>query len=87
MEKGALVVSRHYRPGRHLVRTSVIAALGTALMGIALVVGSPNDADWTAAGHWLRIGWLALAVVVGLIVYAVVVLAAGVRPRDLRHRA
>ena len=84
---GALVVARHYRPGRHLARTTAIAALGTAVMGIALVVGSPGDADWTAAGNWLRIGWLALAVVGGLTVYAVVVLATGVRPRDLRHRA
>ena len=84
---GALIVGRHYRPGRRLVRTTLVATLGTAAMGLALVLGLPDDAAWTGAGHWLRIGWLVLAVVGGLVVYAVVVLVGGIRPRDLRHRA
>ena len=84
---GALISGRHYRPGRRLVRTVLVATLGTVAMGAALVMGLPDDAAWTGADHWLRIGWLVLAVVGGLIVYAVVVLVGGVRPRDLRHRA
>ena len=84
---GALVAGRHYRPGGRLARTTLVAMLGTAAMGAALVLGLPDDASWTGADHWLRIGWLGLAVVGGLVVYALVVLAGGIRPRDLRHRA
>ena len=84
---GALVAGRHYRPGRRLARTTLVALLGTAAMGAALVLGIPEDASWTGADHWLRIAWLGLAVVGGLAVYAVVVLAGGIRPHDLRHRA
>ena len=84
---GALVAGRHYRPGRRLARTTLVAMLGAAAMGAALVLGLPDDASWTGAGHWLRIGWLGLAVVGGLVVYSLVVLAGGIRTRDLRHRA
>ena len=84
---GALVAGRHYRPSRRLARTTLVAVLGTAGMAVALVFGLPDDASWTAAGHWLRVGWLALAVVAGLAVYSAAVLAGGIRPGDLRHRA
>ncbi len=84
---GALIAARHYRPGRRLARTTFAALLGTVGMGAALVFGLPDDASWTQAGHWLRVGWLGLAVAGGLLVYAVVVIAGGIRPRDLRHRA
>lgn len=84
---GALVAGRHYRPSRRLARTTLVALLGTAGMAAALVFGVPDEASWTEAGHWLRVGWLALAVVAGLVVYSGVVLVGGIRPRDLRHRA
>ena len=84
---GALIVGRHYRPGRRLARTTLVALFGTAAMGAALVLGLPDDASWSEADHWLRIGWLGLAVVGGLVVYALAVLAGGIRPHDLRHRA
>ena len=84
---GALVSGRHYRPSRRLGRTTLVAVLGAAGMAATLVFGLPDDAAWTEAGHWLRFGWLASAVVVGLAVYSLVVLAGGIRPRDLQHRA
>ena len=84
---GALVAGRHYRPSRRLVRTTVVALLGTTGMAAALVFGLPDAAAWTRADHGLRIGWLAMGVVGGLLVYGVVVLAGGIRPRDFRHRA
>ena len=84
---GALIAGRHYRPGRRLARTTLVALLGTAAMGAALVLGLPDDASWNGADHWLRIGWLGLAVGGGLAIYAVAVLVGGVRPGDLRHRA
>ena len=83
---GALVAGRHYRPSRRLARTIAVAMLGTAVMGAALVIAMPGNASWTEAGLALRAGWLAMAVLGGVIVYALVVLAGGVRPRDLRHR-
>ena len=84
---GALVVGGHYRPTGKLARTLLVALFGTVLMAAVLVWAVPDEAVWTAAGHWLRIGWLVGAVVGGLLVYAAVVLAGGFRPRDLRHRS
>ena len=84
---GALVAGRHYRPSRRLARTIAVAALGSLVMAAALAFVLPDDAAWTEAGLGLRAGWLVAAVLGGLIVYSVVVLAGGVRPRDLRHRA
>ncbi len=84
---GALVAGRHYRPSRRLAQTTLVALLGTVGMGAALVFGLPDDAAWTEAGHWLRVGWLGLAVMAGFVIYSVVVLVGGIRPRDLRHHA
>ena len=84
---GALIAGRHYRPSRRLARTTLVAVLGTAGMGALLIFALPDDASWTDAGLWLRVGWLSVSVVAGLVVYSLVVLAGGIRPRDIRHRA
>ena len=84
---GALIAGRHYRPSRRLARTTLVAVLGTAGMGTLLIFALPDAAAWTEAGLWLRVGWLSVSVVAGLVVYSLVVLAGGIRPRDIRHRA
>ena len=83
---GGLAKSGHYRPMRRLGRAAASAALGTVAMCGALWFAVPADAWWRTAALWPRIGALALIVVVGFAVYAGVVLASGIRPRDLRHR-
>ncbi len=82
-----LIVGGDYRPGRPLARAMAVAATGTAIMVAALWLLVPGPDYWLAAGLGERIGTLALAVLGGLAVYTAAVYAAGVRPRDLRHRA
>ena len=84
---GALVAGGHYRPGRPLARVIAISVLATAAMAVALWSLVPHDPHWTLAAGWTRGAHLSLVIVAGLAVYAAIVLAAGIRPRDLRHRA
>ena len=42
--------------------------------------------DWTALHGWQhRVGWLLVAIAAGAAAYGVTLLAAGLRPRHLRH--
>ena len=82
-----LIAGRHYRPSRKLARVIGIAVLATLAMAAALWYAVPGEVYWTGAGVWQRVGSLAAVIAGGLAVYAAVVLAAGVRPNDLRHRA
>ena len=77
----------HYRPGRPFARIALVAGAATAAMCAALWYATPDESHWRDAGPWLRAGTLALIVLGGLAVYVVAALAAGVRPRDLVHRA
>ena len=84
---GTLIAGGHYRPGRPLARVIATSLMATAAMAAALWFLVPHDAHWTTAGGWSRAGHLALVIVAGLAVYSALVLAAGIRPKDLRHRA
>ncbi len=84
---GGLVRAKHYRPSRQLARVVTITTAGTATMALALWYGVPGDAWWLAASVVERVGALSIAVSGGLATYAAVVVVAGVRPKDLRHRA
>jgi len=84
---GALVAGRHYRPGRAFARVVGIAVAGTAVMGAALVFLVPGNDYWTDTPMWPRIGSLGVVIAGGLAVYFAFILVAGVRPKDLRHRA
>ena len=53
-------------------------------MGILLYYFAPAAADWLAAGLWDRVMWMALLVIGGGAVYAVVLIALGLRPHHLR---
>lgn len=81
-----LLANGLYRPGRRLARVAAASGIGAAAMSLALHLAVPDDAFWIAAGIGARIGALALAVLGGLAVYALAVLALGIRPADLRHR-
>ena len=70
-----------------LGRTIVATSVGTVAMVVALLYAAPGREEWLAMGLALRIGWLAVLVPGGLAVFVLLVLAFGIRPRDLRHRA
>jgi len=53
-------------------------------MGVLLYYFAPAASDWLAAGLWDRVTWMALLVVGGGVVYAVVLIALGLRPQHLR---
>ena len=76
-----------WRWTRPLVRALVAAAAGTGVMAVALAFASPDRHAWLGLDLWGRIGWLALLVPGGLLVFVLAVFALGIRPRDLRHRA
>jgi putative peptidoglycan lipid II flippase len=72
------------QPGwtRYLLRIAIGCVTMTAVvLGLSSHVG-----DWTAiADPWVRVGWLLAVIAAGALAYAVVLLAMGLRPRDLRH--
>jgi putative peptidoglycan lipid II flippase len=57
------------------------AAMGAAVYWLTVVVG-----DWTALALWSRIGALAAAVAIGIVVYVAAGFAAGLRPAALGLR-
>ncbi len=73
-------------PWRHVGQV----AAGVVVMALALTVLVPATADWLAAGIAWRAGQMTLTVLVGSIVYAAVLFAAGLRlhhlarPRDVK---
>ncbi|WP_318284767.1 murein biosynthesis integral membrane protein MurJ [Halomonas denitrificans] len=76
------LAGQHLRPrvGHRIV---LAAVCGVALMGLALTLMVPAPAAWIEAGLSQRIVWLVLAVGGGAAVYAAVLLAFGLRPRQL----
>jgi len=64
-------------------RPLVAAALGCIGMAAVLITLVPGTAWWIAAGLPVRIGALVAAVAGGALVYGLVLLAAGLRPRQL----
>ena len=53
-------------------------------MGAVLILaGGPVD-EWIAADLWTRVTWLLAAVGGGGLIYALVILVLGLRPRDFR---
>ena len=61
--------------------------LAAAAMAALLLWLEPGLAEWVAAQRVQRVVWLAGLILVGACVYLAVLLAAGLRPRDLRARA
>jgi putative peptidoglycan lipid II flippase len=72
------------QPGwrKHLLRIAVgCMAMTAVVLGLSRHVG-----DWTAiADPWVRVGWLFAVVAAGALAYGLMLIAMGLRPRDLRH--
>ncbi len=69
---------------RGLVRIIVSTCVAAATMGAVLILaGGPVD-EWIAADLWTRVTWLLAAVGGGGLIYALVILVLGLRPRDFR---
>ena len=68
--------------GKHLLRI-VVGCFGMSAVVVAL---SRWIGDWTAIDNpWVRVGWLLAVVAAGALSYGAVLIAMGLRPRDLRH--
>ena len=77
--------SGHYIPGARLLRQLLAVTGASVMLGIVVwlwVVPIP----WMAMAGLPRLGWMLLAVMASVIVYAVGLLILGLRPRDLIHR-
>ena len=70
-----------------LGRTVLATSAATVAMVAALLFATPGREEWLAMGLALRIGWLGALVAGGFVVFVLLVLTFGIRPRDLRHRA
>jgi putative peptidoglycan lipid II flippase len=58
-------------------------ALASAAMAAVLAWGAGDAQSWLAAPAWTRVGRLTFWVIVGMLIYLIGLLAAGVRPRML----
>jgi putative peptidoglycan lipid II flippase len=67
--------------GRFLLRM----LLANAAMATAVLAGLHLAPEFTEAGKWQRVGWLAVLVGGGAATYALAMLALGFRPRDFRE--
>jgi peptidoglycan biosynthesis protein MviN/MurJ (putative lipid II flippase) len=56
-------------------------------MGMLLHYFSPPLVQWLEAGVWTRAGWLTVTVLGGFAVYGATLLAAGLRPDELRMKS
>jgi len=72
-----------HQPGwaRYVVRL----VLACAAMALVLILGLHWVPAFTTMGQWARFGYLAVLVGAGGLTYVAVLLALGLRPRDLRH--
>jgi len=78
--------ARRYAASRGLWLTLARAAAAALVMSAALWLVLPDPGWWLSVGVWTRAGWLAMAVPGGALVYLLVLLAAGERPRGLLLR-
>ncbi|MDN5923847.1 MAG: polysaccharide biosynthesis C-terminal domain-containing protein, partial [Xanthomonadales bacterium] len=78
--KRAGVYQRQPGWARHLTRV----VLACTAMAAVLLLGNHLWPDWTTVGTWTRLWHLAVLVGAGALTYVLVLLAAGLRPRDLR---
>jgi len=74
-----------YRPSTQWRRLWVQVGAATLLMGGLLLWLSPAQAVWSAMSGGWRALWLAGLVLGAAAVYGAVLLAAGLRPRDLKR--
>ena len=74
-----------YRPGREFAIFFIKVVVATSAMVILLVALSPPPEDWLRLQVHQRVLWMAGLCCLGGFGYFVVLLIAGLRPRDLRY--
>jgi len=74
-----------YQPSQQWRRWWLQAGVATLVMGGMLFWLMPQQAVWTAMSGGLRALWLAGLVFGGVLSYVAVLLALGLRPRDLKR--
>ena len=68
------------------LRLATPLLLACLAMSAVVVLMRAWIGDWTALHGWQhRVGWLLVAIAAGAAAYGVTLLAAGLRPRHLRH--
>ncbi len=79
-------VGRGYFDASEQVRGGLRVLMAAACMGLSLIVLAPGEIDWLAASALARVFWLFGLVAVGGFVYALALVAGGLRLADIRHR-
>ncbi len=74
-----------YQPGRMWRRWWWQAGAATLVMGGLLLALMPPQAAWSAMSGFMRALWLGALLLGGAVSYAAVLLALGLRPRDLKR--
>jgi putative peptidoglycan lipid II flippase len=74
-----------YRPGREFAIFFIKVVVATSAMVVLLVALSPPPEDWLRLQVHQRVLWMAGLCCLGGLGYFVVLLIAGLRPRDLRY--
>jgi putative peptidoglycan lipid II flippase len=74
-----------YRPGREFAIFLIKVVVATSAMVVLLVALSPPPEDWLRLQVHQRVLWMAGLCCLGGLGYFVVLLIAGLRPRDLRY--
>jgi putative peptidoglycan lipid II flippase len=76
-----LLKERIFRPQRTWIALIIKALVANILMGVVIYVGAGATAEWIAMGLGERIWRLIMWILIGASVYAVALLATGIRPR------
>ncbi|PQA47975.1 murein biosynthesis integral membrane protein MurJ [Amnimonas aquatica] len=74
-----------YRLEAHWARLALRFLAANALMVAVLLWITPDTAWWLDNQGWSRVGWVLLICAAGAATYGIALLAAGFRPRELRH--
>ena len=80
-----LRIAKVYQPSRMWRRWWLQAGLATLAMGALLLGLMPEQAAWTAMSGGMRALWLGGLVLGAVVSYVAVLLALGLRPRDLKR--
>ncbi|MEM7208891.1 MAG: murein biosynthesis integral membrane protein MurJ [Pseudomonadota bacterium] len=74
-----------YNPQAGWLKYIVVALLGVACLGAAVIAINPAMDFWISASFWTRGLWTLMLVALACLVYAAVLLICGLRPRQFRQ--
>ena len=76
-----------YRLDGKVAGTAVKTFLASSILGLGLFFLLPDGQVWLDMQSLPRIGWTAVVMFLGIMVYAIVLLLLGTRPRDFKHQS